>query len=446
MRLSESLASATPSGLFMRALTDPVRLNRAVRAIDARWPDVTPNPPERDRDRLGRELLRRVREGDWRDCRLSFVAAAARAVFDDKRRNDRMFDDARAFLIRELVVTSRRGLKRAMFQIYLETYEPGASHTRAIGAVLNRIRSSLPSSLARLVTTLPEILDETNAAHLLALRMHDAPSPYEMLRAAYLSAPHGAGLMDHAHDAFIRRLRPDLDRHEAAAFARMLAWLAPPGAEKVKTRGAEVAVAAMLRPWRNEVPPASIRTLLIESLVSAYGDPRLQRSGMWGALADEDRAIFMRWLVGATLKAFLEIVSEAEDSHMWAPRREFWLDLYERGAIAEAWVALSRRGAEIAARRAREAQDDSLRAYGRQIAGGSRVNTSLLIMRIGNKIVIEGSHNYMVHIFKLDHPQRPALYLDNYDCERIRLSLGANDKRVHDVGGNWRRWVMERVL
>ncbi|MBV8112641.1 MAG: hypothetical protein JO012_23075, partial [Hyphomicrobiales bacterium] len=83
-----------------------------------------------------------------------------------------------------------------------------------------------------------------------------------------------------------------------------------------------------------------------------------------------------------------------------------------------------------------------------QVSGGSRSNTSLLILRIGGKIVVEGSHGYKVHVFDERNPAAPKLFQSHYDCERIRRSIsdsatGAEAKRSHN--GDWQGWVLERI-
>ena len=67
-------------------------------------------------------------------------------------------------------------------------------------------------------------------------------------------------------------------------------------------------------------------------------------------------------------------------------------------------------------------------AYGEQTAGGSRLHTSLLILKIGNCIVVEGSHNYKVHVFRDSDRRAPRLFEKKYDCERIRLAPGHREQ------------------
>lgn len=150
---------------------------------------------------------------------------------------------------------------------------------------------------------------------------------------------------------------------------------------------------------------------------------------------------FLRWLTGENIRFFLDVVSEVEDSHMWAPRRRFWLGLHEQGRIDAAWVAFDDAGAQLAHRRVSRRSDGATKSYGRQTAAG-RATTSLLVMKIGRKIVVEGSHSYKIHIFDESSANAPRLYLDGYDCERIRHLPGALTK-AHQR--HWEGWVLENI-
>lgn len=143
-----------------------------------------------------------------------------------------------------------------------------------------------------------------------------------------------------------------------------------------------------------------------------------------------------------TSRFFLDIVSEVEDSHMWEPRRKFWLGLHEQGRIDAAWVAFDFAGARLAHKRVSGRSDGATLRYGRQTAGSSRSTTSLLILKSGPKLIVGGSHSYKIHIFDEDAPGALKLYQPQYDCERIRTRIGARS-RMHV--GYWQGWVLENI-
>ena len=238
---------------------------------------------------------------------------------------------------------------------------------------------------------------------------------------------------------FRSRVRPSLD--EKSALKHLFSWLKPEG-QNPRMAGASEAITAVLDPWLTRDPPQDDLRFIIENLIGIYGDPRVDGGGAWAGVPSDNLAILMRWLTGENIRFFLDVVSAVETSHMWEPRRKFWLSLYNQERIDAAWVAFSASGATHARRQLASRGNKSVVSFGRQIAGGSRNETSLLILKIGNKIVVEGSHNYKVHIFKANNPKAPKLYQPSYDCEVIRAIAGAEAKSHL---GDWQSWLLERV-
>lgn len=251
----------------MPPLTDPFALERAVRRIQERWPEVVPSPREQDRDAILARLQRRLQTGNWKDARLSEVTAAARAAFDPDRRQRRQWNDVRRFLVEECAVSTRRGFTGCMASVYLESFQPGAEHTRDLAAVLGTAIDRLPARWRRLFANLPELLDPARGPQLLARRMSHAEEPFAMLQSAGLVTPHGTGFMDHAHRAFIQAMRERLQRPDRQAALQLFAWLAP-DAVHVRQRDAELAIDALLEPWRDHDPEERYRILLIDRLTS----------------------------------------------------------------------------------------------------------------------------------------------------------------------------------
>lgn len=254
-----------------------------------------------------------------------------------------------------------------------------------------------------------------------------------------LRTPHAPGLMDHAHLAFVQLTRPSLTSR--GVVEQLFKWLKPDG-QQARMSGAAEAITAVLEPWLKQDPPQEDVAFLTEKLLGLYGDPRVRRGGAWAAIPPHHLAMLMRWLTGENIRFFLDVVSAVEESHMWEPRRRFWLSLHEEKRIDAAWVAFSESGARHATRLLNSRSSGNTLGFGRQTAGGSRVDTSLLILKVGNKIVVEGSHNYKVHIFKEDSLRAPKLYRQIYDCEEIRMIDGAEAKSHI---GDWQGWVRERI-
>ncbi len=439
MSLQRSLA-AVPQ-VQSPALPGLNTLKAAVERVHARWPDVVPNPPERDRDRLVAEMMRRVQDEDWEGLTLQLATSAARAAFDPIRRTRADLTPLRDFYCAEIRASTRVTFLAAMLSVYIDSYEPGAPHTRALGVALKEARLRMGGRGMDLVTRIPALLDPVSAPEAIAALMGDMGDVWAGLKGIGLRAPHAPGVMDHAHLAYVRRLQPGLGRR--AEMDRLFAWLKPER-QPPRTSGAGEAITALLSPWLSGDPSKDDVTHLTQTLVGFYGDPRVNPGGAWASVPQAQRDVILRWLTGENIRFFLDVVSQVEDSHMWEPRRAFWLGLYEQKRIDAAWVAFSDLAVDFAASTLSGREGVHTLRYGIQTALGRRRNTSLLIMKVASKIVVEGSHDYKVHIFGINDQKAPKLYQKNYDCEHIK-SIPGSEARTHDRFLAWQNWVLERI-
>lgn len=431
-------------------LSPPKLLTDAIQRLDKRWPDTVTKVDEKDREALAIEFAERATRNDWAGVKPAALPTAASAAFDPALRERPELHPLRTFLYSEVAASTRSRLLGPMLSVYLETYEPRAAHTRSLAEGLSKRKSWQPTSRKQLLDAFPEILDPDEGARLLGQRMALSEMPYQMLRDGRYPAPHSEGLIDHAQPAFLNALRPGLESGDRKTYDRVLNWVAPEGEISARQRHGESVLDALLQPWRVSEPSEAMKKHLLDALVSSFGDPRLKSGGVWSAVNEQERQTFFRWLTGATLEAFLDIVSKAEngvdEQRMWSNRRSFWRGLYKDKKIDAAWVALSDNARRIAHGEASRANDDALLRFGRQTAKDGRAKTSILILQCGSKIVVEGSHSYKVHIFRQDAPGAPKLFQTHYDCEKIRLlaDQGRGEAKAHQ-GEEWKNWVLERI-
>lgn len=401
-----------------------------------RWPDIVANPPEKDREKLVQLVRAKLERDDWHDTKLSLVTSAGKALFDEDRRNRDDLKDLRNFYYDETRASSRSGFLGGMFSIYMDSFDEKADHTWKLASALSDLKVPLGARWRMMLDAIPQILSPDAVAEAIGRQMVEMKDLWTGLQALGIRSPHAPGLMNAVHLAYVRHIERHLDKR--VEMERMIEWLKPQGRE-AKTTGAGEAISALLGPWVSKAPPDDDLSYLTENIIGIYGDPRVQRGGVWSAVPEDRMTVILRWLTGENIRFFLDIVSAVEDSHMWEPRRKFWLGLHKQGRIDHAWVAFSNPAAKEARRRG---GGKVTLKYGLQTAGASRSNTSLLILKIGRKIVVEGSHSYMVHIFDESLKHAPTLYQSRYDCEEIRLIAGAKSK-PHN--GNWQGWVLEQV-
>lgn len=407
--------------------------------IMMRWPDVIANPPEKDREKLVQLVRTKLKQDDWHDTKLSLVTSAGKALFDEDRRNRDDLKGLRNFYYDEIRASTRSGFLGGMFSIYMDSFDEKADHTWKLADALSNVKTPLSARWRVMIDAIPEMLSPDVVAKAIALKMIEMDDLWTGLQALGIRSPHAPGLMNAVHLAYIREIEPHL--YKRSDMERLIAWLKPHGRES-KTTGAGEAISALLGHWINKAPPDDDLRYLTENIIGIYGDPRVQSGGVWSAVPEDRMTVILRWLTGENIRFFMDIVSAVEDSHLWEPRRKFWLGLHQQKRIDAAWVAFSEEAEKEANRRMLSMRSRGTLKFGRQMAGGNRINTSLLIMKIGRKIVVEGSHNYKVYVFDESEKRIPKLYDDNYNCEAIRL-IDPDRGIVHR--GDWQTNVILKL-
>lgn len=437
MRASEELQDHPQ--IASRALPDLVNVKRSIGRVLERWPNAVGIPQEKDREALALEMARRIEAWDWKNVKTSRITSAAVAIFDTERSDRLDLLKVRQFYLNEISACAPGSFLDAMVWIYIESFDPTAQHTKELANALLARANELGAKCQNLLQAIPSLFDLKNAHTELAGIMLEADDPYRALKEIGFRSPHGQGLVQHAHSAFVEKTAPHLRQKNERD--RLMCWLMPETGSVLQA-GAGSAVEALLAVWENETPSDEVRHEISEAIINAYNDPRLHRGGIWSGFDPSLREILLRWLTKQDMKFFCDMVTATQNSHMWPPRRDFWLELYEDKMIDEAWVAFGASARQYAQRQLLGSGAANLnRRFARQLDRGGK--TSLLIMRIGNKIVVDGCHNYRTHIFRADDPSAPKLYAPTYECDRImhRSKLAKSHSAIH----TWKTWVMQHV-
>lgn len=419
-------------------------IQSAAERVRERWPEVQVAKNESEREALAQKLRDCVESDDWEDTRLSFVVSAASAVFDQERRERPDLARTRDFIYAEITASTSETFLSGLMRAYLDSYVPKSSHTSQLATTLGAAAPRMGTGTQLLMEAIPEIMDPASGPDRLAARMSKMSDPYTELLRFGLRNPHGSGFMDISHRSLTALVRPHLSERNLIEW--YIKWLRPPGKEDGRTTGAELAIEALIHPWLSNTPEDKLRSFLVETLIELYGDPRIKSGGVWGGIDDRYMAVVHRWLTREDMRFFTGVVDATQDDAMWPPRRDFWLKLYDEGKIDAAWAALSSQAFEYA--RQHLMRQDAKNAYSRVAYQRARQNTSLLIMKIGNKIMVDGCHSYRTHVFDIADPMAPKLFEEGYDCEQI---MRASDRRTsgasksHSSISSWSRWVRDMI-
>ncbi|MBV7411123.1 EH signature domain-containing protein [Maritimibacter sp. DP1N21-5] len=437
MRSSEFFSRPLPLNVRALPSLDPIR--RSVSRVMERWPDVVALPSERNREQLALEMKRRVKDWDWDGFKTARVNSAAIAVFDAERRDRPDLDDVRTFYLDEIAACQPGAFLDAMVWVYIDSFDDKSQHTVELATALETRKGQFGPRPKQLLELFPGLLDTSKIASDIADKMMSMDAPYDGLKDLGFRSPHTAGITIAAHHKFVSRIQGSLKQEDPRA--RLLKWLIP-AEGKPLLNGAQEAVEALVRPWLNDKPPPDVQSDLTETIIAAYNDPRLHSGGIWAGFDQALKDVLFRWLTKEDMQFFCDTITATQDSHMWPPRRDFWLRLFEEGRIRSAWVAFGT-DARSYSREVllRKGLDTSGKRFGRQMDRGG--STSLLIMQIGNKIVVDGCHSYKTHIFKKDDPMAPPPYGTMYYCDAIRLKSKLS--RSHHPISSWSEWVERHV-
>jgi hypothetical protein len=433
------LIIAQANGLRSRALSPLNEIRRSVEAIHSRWPDIVAIPKDDAREKIAQELLYRLKHWEWQNINTQRVISGAVAIFDNDRRDDPKYAPVRDFYLSEIRTQESSAFLDGMVGVYIDSFTPGAKHTYLLARELERRVVDFGARNKRLIEALPVLFEPDAVPVELAQKMLESANPYNFLKRIGLTTPHALGLTKAAHKIFVQRLAPDLASQEARQ--KMFRWLTPENGPALQA-DAGIAVEALLAVWLKRTPEQTVRDELSEAIIAAWNDPRIHSGGIWSGFNPELKAVLLRWLTHQDMKFFCDMVTATQNSHMWPPRRNFWLALYEDKMIEEAWVAFGTDARDYAQRNlVRSGKTDLNRRFGRQVDRGG--STSLLIMRIGNKIVVDGCHNYKTHIFRCDDRHAPKLYQSKYHCDDIMRN--SYTSKSHISISNWRQWVLQHV-
>ena len=422
---------------FRRRPLDMEPLERAALRIEQAFPDIG-SKSSGDMDAIVERVAKAVELKNWKGVTTGDVARSLQASLDGEYP---LSEILREFLTEEMSVTTNPRLLDVPVRAYLETWEAGAVKTRNLRALILAKSEKLPLRWQTLFLACPEFLDTARGPHGVAKRMVEANAPHDWLRAQGLAAPHDQGFMRLAHSEFVRESPAP---ENEASLDKLLSWITPSGAPALEDDRAAEVVDRILSPWVNRPCPAGYQEHCATRLIDRFGDPRRDKPAFWALVSGEGKRVLYKWLARKSMEAMFEVVTKAatdpDSIRLWANVKRFWLSLYEAGRIDEAWVVLGQKAIPVAQALHRQTGDKSYLNYGRQ---AGRPDTSLLLMTIGSKTVVEGSHYFRVHVFPTPSRQTPQLYLEAYDFNDIMLPDHHNDARRHTDG--WMDWVRDRI-
>ncbi|PUE57810.1 hypothetical protein B9Z36_07855 [Limnohabitans sp. Rim8] len=381
------------------------------------------------------------RQRDWRHIPYALWLAADRGLHTHTPLTDRYFEVA----VPE-ALASRRPLKwgRGLLHTYLQGFNPEnpvflkLAHTAREFFLDPRVLASLSETeangLERLITTL-DVLDPLNGPVHVANDILGMPADKTLEQWQERHAlTQGFWLNNFCKQAFLEALQaPEEIRSSINYVKRMCEWamhdIGQPTQRLRYPLCRDEFAYSLLSPWFERNPPQDIKNTLLSELLRTLGDPRHNHAG-WLGVRREAMETASRWLTSRTMDAFFEILRHTEDD-IGPYRRRFWEAYFHAGHILEAWIALG----EQAAVELQKIDPSGELSYAK-ILGKIAPNQCVLMLRMGNILFCDWSHQGRLRAIAHNTKQAPKLYQNEYELFQLRFptTLDFNDGQLDDPG------------
>ena len=381
------------------------------------------------------------RQRDWRNMPYALWLNAERGLHSHTPLTDRYFEVA----VPE-ALTSRRPLKwgRGLLHTYLQSFNPEnpvflkLAHTAREFFLDPRVLASLSETeangLERLITTL-DVLDPLNGPVHVANDILGMPADKTLVQWQERHAlTQGFWLNNFCKQAFVEALQaPEEVRSTLAYVKRMCEWamhdIGQPTQRLRYPLCRDEFAYSLLSPWFDRNPPQDVKNALLSELLRTLGDPRHNHAG-WLGVRREAIETASRWLTSRTMDAFFEILRHTEDD-IGPYRRRFWEAYFHAGHILEAWIALG----EQAVQELQKIDPTGELSYAK-ILGKIAPNQCVLMLRMGNILFCDWSHQGRLRAISSTAKQAPKLYQTEYELFQLRFptTLDFNGGQLDDPG------------
>jgi hypothetical protein len=202
-------------------------------------------------------------------------------------------------------------------------------------------------------------------------------------------------------------------------------------------------IESLLRPWLRKSPPSELCKQILQFLLKHFNDPRTAEGrNSWISINEDALRVVKKWLAGATLEQFFEIIDNtAQDDH-WRYRRKFWQAYYDAECIDDAWIALGK-DSELEARTQSVYGNELIAAKLR--GSGVKPDHSVLIFKLQGLIICEWSHQGKCRIWNERNKKSPRLYEKEYLAKYLREHENFSQPHQSSETYAWQHKIAEHI-
>ena len=142
------------------------------------------------------------------------------------------------------------------------------------------------------------------------------------------------------------------------------------------------------------------------------------------------------------LDLFIKIIERTAVDHQFKPRKQFWLKYFEKDKISDVTLILASDADKIA-RQMRTEMDNTQYMQWAKLNLASN-DQSVLLMRLGDLVIAEWSHNGAMRFWKSAEKNSPQFHLKEYFASqlrdnslKIRVGNAYRNSIIHHENGEW---------
>jgi len=199
---------------------------------------------------------------------------------------------------------------------------------------------------------------------------------------------------------------------------------------------------ALLNPYLNEMPDPAVKDRIENFLLDRFQDPRINVR-RWNRVDEKYRAVLSRWLTKESFELLMKVLKSSNETSQWAARSKFWGFYIDHELVTDAWVAFGPDAFSKANTLVQNGTIKSRGAYAQLEVSNIQPIHSVILMRIGNLVISEWTHDGKVRIYKSGNQRAPKLYLNEYSPPNLRSDIAPEYKKIHK--GNWQAEVEEHI-
>ena len=194
---------------------------------------------------------------------------------------------------------------------------------------------------------------------------------------------------------------------------------------------------ALLNPYVKETPQENVSKKIENFLLDRFEDPRVNRR-RWSRVSQDHIAVLSRWLTKESFVMLMKILKRSNNTGQWKDREKFWSFYLENEFVSDAWVVLGPEASNHAQRLIEDGTLKSRSSFGvlsRNSNSSIQPIHSVILMKIGDLIISEWTHDGKVRIYHSDNDKKQDFYKSTYSPSILRSDSAPNFYKSHL--GNW---------